>query len=169
MIKWIVWDLDDTLLDTTGLLLPIAKTPQYFERIRQKLPLIEGAAENLYYLAKKYHMALLTQGNTEVQKTKMKSMGIEQFFQELFFADLEKSENKGTYFAKLVSQENLNNGEFLSIGNRQSTDIREAKQAGGKTCLYLYGEHLHESLDKNNEPPDFKISHHRELIPTCNL
>ncbi len=156
-------------MDTSALLLPIAKTPQYFERIQQKLPLIDGAADNLQYLARIYSMALLTQGNTQVQKTKVESLGIKDFFKELFFADLEKSETKKLYFSRLVAQEKLATGEFLSIGNRLSTDIREAKQCGGKTCLFVYGENVSEKPSLPEDLPDFKINHHKELLTVCKL
>ena len=93
-IKAIVFDLDDTLLDTTTLLIPIARTPAFYERIRKPLPLMEGSRQNLDYLVKKYPLFLLTMGDLESQKAKIKSLGIENYFQDLFFVDPNQTETK---------------------------------------------------------------------------
>lgn len=168
-IKVIVFDLDDTLLDTTKLLIPIAKSNKFLEVINKPLPLIEGALENLQYLSKKYQLCLLTMGNPEIQKKKIKSLEIEQYFQQVLFADSEKKETKNKYFHKLVKDYSINDRQFLSVGNRRSVDIRQAKLAGGMTCLYKYGEHEGEEPMQDEDIADFEIQHHNQLIATCKL
>lgn len=168
-IKAIVFDLDDTLLDTTRLLIPIARTPAFYERIRQPLPLLEGAKENLDALFGKYDLYLLTQGHVESQKAKVKSCGIEKYFKDFYFTDPTNNESKYDYFLKLKNTLNLKDAEFLSIGNRRSTDIRGAKQVGGLTCLFRYGEHQNELPEVPEDNPDFEVSNHSELIRACRL
>ena len=56
-IQLIVFDLDDTLLDTWRLLIPIARTQAFEDRIKQELPLMPGALENLKALSGKYKLA----------------------------------------------------------------------------------------------------------------
>ena len=100
-IKLIVFDLDDTLLDTTTLLIPIAKTPAFEKRIREPLPLLPGALENLIRLEAKYQLVLLTQGRLDAQQAKIKSTGIESFFNVCYIADPKNSETKADYFLRI--------------------------------------------------------------------
>lgn len=168
-IKLIVFDLDDTLLDTTRLLIPIARTPAFEERIRQPLPLMPGARENLEYLKDRYILTLLTQGRIEAQMQKVKSLGIESYFKEQYFADPSLSHTKGQFFAQVIRDFGLHPLEALSIGNRRATDIREAKKVGARTCLFNYGEHVHETAELPEDNPDFEVRSHEELIKTCQL
>jgi FMN phosphatase YigB (HAD superfamily) len=158
----LVFDLDDTLLDTTNLLIPIWGTPDFKKRLESPLPLMEGAMENLLYLQKKYPLYLLTFGDIEIQKMKIQSMNIKKFFSKIFLANSETRESKATYFKQMTPP-------YLSIGNRRSTDIRFAKQNGGKACLLKYGEHKNESIEIQEDIPDFEIQKHSELISTCQL
>lgn len=168
-IKLIVFDLDDTLLDTTQLLIPIARTPAFEERIRQPLPLMPGALENLEYLKDRYILALLTQGRIDAQMQKVKSLGIGHYFKEQYFADPAQNHTKGLFFAKVIQHFNLHPEEALSIGNRRKTDIREAKRVGTQTCLFNYGEHIDEVAEVPEDVPDFEVQNHQELIDVCRL
>lgn len=168
-IRLIVFDLDDTLLDTTGLLIPIAKTPAFEHRIRQPLPLMDGAQENLDYLSQKYDLVILTQGRLDAQKQKIESLGIGRYFKKQYIADPSKNETKGDWFRHIQKEWDLQGDEILSIGNRRTTDIREAKKVGARTCLFKYGEHQTERIEVPEDEPDFEVSHHRELIQACRL
>lgn len=167
--KWIIFDLDDTLLNTTDLLIPIAGTPAFEERIRQPLPLMPGALENLTDLKKRYSLALLTQGRVEAQTQKVKSLRIETYFQQIYFADPLQQRPKSYYFHQMLRDHRVNPSEVLSIGNRRSTDIREAKKVGMKTCLFKYGEHMSEPIECPEDIPDMEVSSHKELIQKCQL
>ncbi len=168
-IKLIVFDLDDTLLDTTTLLIPIARTQAFEDRIRQPLPLMADALANLQYLKDRYILTLLTQGRIDAQMQKVKSLGIGSFFKEQFFADPTQAKPKGLFFQQIVSDFEVHPEQALSIGNRRSTDIREAKKIGYKTCLFKYGEHQNEGIDVPEDKPDFEVHSHKELITTCRL
>ena len=168
-IKLIVFDLDDTLLDTMRILIPIARTAAFEKRIREPLPLMPGALENLQYLQKKYQLALLTQGRVEAQKQKVQSIGIASFFPHQYFADPSQNQTKQQFFAQMLREFQLDPNQMLSIGNRRSTDIRDAKKLGAKTCLFNYGEHQSEQPECAEDIPDFEIHTHAELISTCHL
>lgn len=169
MIKVLVFDLDDTLLDTTGLLIPIAKTPAFHERIRKPLPLLEGAQKNLQTLKTKYRLALLTMGHVESQQAKVQSLGIAHFFERFYFADPQKKETKQDKFQEMLSDFKISGSEFMSIGNRRSTDIRDAKKVGGWTCLFKYGEHQDEQPSQPEDVPDFEVLSHQDLVRVCQL
>jgi putative hydrolase of the HAD superfamily len=168
-IKLIVFDLDDTLLDTTRLLIPIARTQAFEDRIVQPLPLMSGAKENLDYLRNKYDLVLLTQGRPDAQKKKVHSLGISDYFKKHYFADPSINETKAQYFQKIIDDSGLAPENIMSIGNRRYTDIREAKKLGMKTCLFHYGEHADEKISQNEDIPDFTVIHHKELIRECHL
>ncbi len=170
-IELIVFDLDDTLLDTSTLLIPIARTPAFEKRIREPLPLMPGAEKNLKYLFSRYDLVLLTQGRIEAQKEKIKSLGIEHFFAQVLIFDpnMDLAVSKKKYFEQIIEENGVNPSEVLSIGNRRTTDIREAKRVGAMTCLFKYGEHQNEGIDIPEDKPDFEIAHHSELILTCQL
>ena len=167
--KLIVFDLDDTLLDTTGILIPIAKSPAFEERIRKPLPLLPGALENLKTLSQKYELALLTIGRVDAQKLKVQSLGISSFFKSQFFADPDKDETKAKLFLKIRDQSHFLGPEILSIGNRRYSDIREAKKIGAQTCLFKYGEHQDEPIEMPEDRPDFEVDNHQDLIKLCHL
>ena len=167
--KLIIFDLDDTLLDTTGLLIPIARTPAFEARILQPLPLMPWAEENLEYLKKRYDLILLTQGRSEAQAQKVKSLGIGHFFKQQYIANPEEQKPKSYYFSEIVQSLQSPPDSVLSIGNRRSTDIRAAKKYGAKTCLFKYGKHQHEEVQCPEDIPDFEVFSHQELISTCQL
>lgn len=169
MIKALIWDLDDTLLDTTTLLLPIARTPAFEKRIREPLPLLDGVMPTLQSLSQRYVFFLLTYGRPEAQNQKLDSMGIRSFFRACYFADPAKQETKGQYFERIPPEWGMHPSEVMSIGNRRSTDIGEAKDKGLQTCLFLYGEHQDEPIRREQENPDFEVRHHKELIQICRL
>lgn len=163
----IVFDLDDTLLDTSRLLLPISNTPEFEKKISERLPLMDGAESNLEYLHKKYRLVLLTQGKKEIQFAKIKSLGISRYFFKVLFADLGLNEKKEDYF-KQINDWVLPGYGFLSIGNRISTDLIPAKKFQALTCHFKYGEHLEEKVQSELKC-DFVINNHKELILKCNL
>lgn len=169
MMRTIIYDLDDTLLDTTQLLIPIAGSQEYQKKIEGPLPLIAGASETLTYLKKKYTLLLITQGDVEIQKQKVKSLQIENFFTRIIYVDSKKGESKLNVFSDLNQQGVIHAQQFLSIGNRLSTDIYGAKINGGLTCWFKYGEHQNEKPTRPEEHPDYIVTSHQEIISICHL
>lgn len=169
-VKVIVFDLDDTLIDTSRDLIPIKDESHFREFIRERLTLFPFALDNLTQLKKKYDLYLVTFGDPELQKLKVSSLKIEKFFKGQFYPSAVKHETKKQYFQMIREQHSsLPTSAFLSIGNRRSTDIREAKELGFTTCLYDYGEHRHEAPLLAADHPDFLITDHQELVSVCRL
>lgn len=169
----IVFDLDDTLLDTTGILIPIAGTPAFEKRIQEPLPLMPGALENLEQLRHTHRLFLLTQGNVHFQRQKVRSLNIENYFEELLIFDPASGKHKSDFFQKVQRQTALAPELHLSVGNRLSTDLIPAKRRGWKTCLFRHGEHqdelaMSEWTGPANEP-DFTVLQHQDLIRICHL
>lgn len=160
-----IFDLDDTIIDTSQILIPIQKTPQFFERIQMPLPLIDGAHDLLSDLSKKHSLYLITQGNPEVQRQKIRSANIETFFTKIFIADTDQQETKDVIFGQIF--QDIQAVKTLAIGNRRKTDLRPAKINGAATCWYKYGEYLHEPENSEYEIPDFVVRSFSELRKIC--
>ena len=168
-VKHLIFDLDDTLLDTTGLLIPIKDTPEFFKKIESELPLMPGALQNLMQLKSKYHLHLLTQGRPHLQAIKLKSLAIEPFFETVTIIDPAQQQSKADYFKKFKESCGCQPDQVISIGNRKSTDLGPAKEVGFKTCWFAYGEHVSEPEMNFSEKPDFIIYNHFEMIKVCQL
>lgn len=223
-IRAIAFDLDDTLLDTTQIFVPLAtrrafeilsevplgydltafnskckelakslshpeifaqlitdKSPRSLDLIRQAtlafytpqvpstLPLIPGALENLQILKQTYRLFLVTSGIPEIQLQKVTACGIKEFFDHCFVVESLKGERKKTAFESIIRDTQIQPHQLLSCGNRLSLETRDAKLCGAMTCYFRYGEHVGEVPSQPEDVPDFTITHHRELITTCQL
>lgn len=223
--KSLVFDLDDTLLDTSGLLVPMASlkacqaminaglhcTLEECLKMRHKLaaeyshteifmqiahrfgthtqgnavhdalkefynpdipgilPLMMGAAENLSRLQGQYNLYLVTMGSFETQAEKIRALQIEKFFKKIYILNGFIGERKESAFADILKNETHEAKELLSIGNRLSSEIRDAKRVGSDTCYFAHGEHVGEKVQFPEDRPDFTIYHHKDLIATCGL
>jgi putative hydrolase of the HAD superfamily len=224
-IKCIAFDLDDTLLDTSQLLVPMAArracdamlnagvssdidtclqwraskaaelthTEIFSEFIRQKgsptpevalqgalkafynpdvparLPLMEGAEENLKMLSLKYVLYLVTSGEPAAQQKKIEALQIETFFRKIYLIDTFKQQQKREAFQDILLREKILPEQLISIGNRLSQEIRHAKLCGARTCYFCHGEHVGEKPEQREDYPDFTIFKHAEFARTCGL
>lgn len=225
MIKTLAFDLDDTLLDTSGLLIPkaaekaclammsvgtsctleeclklrkelsrIFSHPEIFgiitdtyegaERelalqsaisefyspeVPPRLPIMDGGEELLKNLFSRFPMYLVTMGQRDAQLQKISALGIEKFFKKIYILDSFRGERKEKAFADILARENISPAALLSIGNRLSAEIRDAKKLGCQTCYFAYGEHIGEQPELPEDHPDFTIHHLKELLDTCKL
>ena len=221
----IVFDLDDTLLDTSGLLVPMASLKacqamidaglqctleecmkmrhnlaaefshtEIFTQIanhygtNQKgkavhdaleafynpdipmfLPLMACATENLLHLKEQYNLYLVTMGSFQAQVDKIRALQIEKFFKKIYVLNGFIGEKKEVAFLDILKNEPHGAEELLSVGNRLSSEIRDAKRVGSDTCYFAHGEHIGEKAQYPEDHPDFTIYHHKDLIGTCGL
>lgn len=149
----------------------IDKATQSFYRpeLPDKLPLIEGAQENIHYLKEKYSLYLVTSGDLETQKNKVKALGIEPYFKKIIICNSLNEETKRAAFQTIIKENNIKPWQMLSIGNRLSSETREAKKCGALTCHFAFGEHSGEIPIEPEDRPDFTITQHSDLISTCRL
>jgi putative hydrolase of the HAD superfamily len=224
-IKCIAFDLDDTLVDTSQLLVPLAArhacqaminngvhgdidtclawraskaaelthqeifqsfidkygstTPNialqeamkafYNPDVPERLPLMDGAEENLRTLSQKYILFLVTSGEPAAQSRKIKAANIESYFKKIYLVNNFKKEEKKNAFLDILHTEKIQPEELLSVGNRLSQEIRQAKLCGAKTCYFCHGEHVGEQPTQREDYPDFTIYKHSELKKICGL
>lgn len=224
MIKAIAIDLDDTLLDTSGLLAPkatedaftyliknglqldLAQCEQrrieliksishrevfeilarqygnektlailpdviklfYDPTLPEKLPLMEGARENLDYLKSRYQLYLVTAGTEAAQLQKAVSLGITQDFKKIFVVNSLLKKRKKDSFLEIIQSEHIEPSELLCIGNSISSEITDALNIGATACYFEFGEDRGD-INKLPRQPHYRIKHHKELIPVCQL
>lgn len=223
--KSISFDLDDTLLDTSGLLVPMAArraceamlaaglrcdlqeclnlrqelashyshteiftqivnrygTNQkgkaihdaleefYNPQVPESLPLLPGSLENIEKLKGSYNLFLVTMGSYESQVKKIKALKIEHLFKKIYILNGFIGEKKDSAFRDILRSEGHHPHELLSVGNRLSSEIRDGKRVGADTCYFAYGEHIGEKPQYPEDHPDYTITNHKDLIPTCGL
>lgn len=225
MIQVIVFDLDDTLLDTSGLIVPpalqkihslwvsmghsldfnsflelrnvylkshsnsavfekiLAEFPTqnndiafaeaenffYEPEIPKQLPLIEGALPLLKQLSPKYHLALLTSGEEPTQRQKVESLNVKSFFKDIFITYQPTNYKKRPFFEQLIETHKIQPNQLLSVGNRKTSEIREAKLLGCQTCWFAFGEHIDELEQIPADKPDYTIYKLQDILTTCHL
>ncbi|MCK6598454.1 MAG: HAD family hydrolase [Bdellovibrionaceae bacterium] len=143
----------------------------YQPPIPMDLPLIPGAKENLDFLSTKYTLYLVTSGETETQKQKIKSLHLSQWIppsHHLIIDGLD-FKNKRQAFQHILQQSNIPPTALLAIGNRLSQEIRMAKEIGAMTCYFRFGEHASDIPTDQFEVPDYTITQQQELISVCRL
>jgi putative hydrolase of the HAD superfamily len=96
-------------------------------------------------------LALVTNGNVQIQSNKIRLLGVEKFFDIVVFArETPTSKEKPHPDAYLDALQKLGvkGEETICVGDNPYTDFWGAKQIGIRTVRFLYGEfrdvHLHE-------------------------
>ncbi|MCB0348887.1 MAG: HAD family hydrolase [Bdellovibrionales bacterium] len=142
----------------------------FFEReIEPTISLFSGAKNLLEDLEAKYHLFLVTAGDTNTQKQKVKHLGIEKFFRQIYYVDVRTGQTKKDAFTKALSEYYYKPKECLSVGNRIDHEIAEAKELGMHTCYIKHGQYVYLSPKRPEEIPDFTIDKIRDLMTTCRL
>ncbi|MGI4022893.1 MAG: HAD family hydrolase [Janthinobacterium lividum] len=84
---------------------------------------------------------LVTGGYTKLQKSKIKQLGIEKDFKEIFIPDPAKSNlSKTDVFKQIMDKYHYEPKDVLVIGDNPETEIDAAKELGIETFLYDYQE-----------------------------
>lgn len=89
---------------------------------------------------------LVTTGFTELQHSKIRSLGIERDFKEVHVIDpLSTTQTKKTVFAGIMQRHHYTPSEVLVVGDDPESEIKAATELGIDTVLY----------DKQNRYPGF--------------
>ncbi len=80
---------------------------------------------------------LVTTGFSKLQRSKVKQLGIENDFKEIFIIDPAISgKNKKDIFLEIIKKKNYKKEEILVIGDDPDSEISAAKSIGLETFLY---------------------------------
>ncbi len=111
---------------------------RYFVTFCSSKPhLMPEAIDALEYLKRKYRLHIITNGFKDVQPQKLKSSGIEKYFEIVVTSDGSKSRKPSPgifeYALKLVEGKKE---ECVMIGDNPKTDIHGARDFGFRTILF---------------------------------
>ena len=91
----------------------------------------------LNYLKEKYPMAIISNGFPEAQHPKMKSSGLDQYFDKVIISELVGwRKPQPEIYQHALSEMNASAATSVMIGDNPKTDIRGAEQAGLKAIFY---------------------------------
>ena len=134
---------------------------EIYERpsLPKKIRPIEGALKLLEELADEHTLALVTKGNPEIQREKMKKASIdENLFNYIFFCTCQ---NKKQFYQIISKKEKVAPKNSLVCGDRICFDLTPAKELGFKTVQIVKGRGVGNTGLKNDV--DYTISDLREL------
>ena len=128
------------------------------------LKLFEGAKHLLKTLKKqKIRLGLVTNGNVETQKNKVRLLGIEKYFDAVVYArDLGKEKPNPAVYRVTLETLRSKPEETICIGDNPYTDFLGAKKLGIRTVRYLNGEFKEVKLSREYEA-DLAVRNLEEL------
>jgi FMN phosphatase YigB (HAD superfamily) len=127
----LIFDLDDTLYDTSNRLDPVM--PNY-----ANMRLYPEALEILRDIPKE--KVLVTFGKEEVQKKKIETLKIEPYFKEIYIFEDRSRKLEG--FRQILEKYNVANPkEVIVIGDRIDTEIRYGNMLGVTTVHLNIGKY----------------------------
>jgi len=133
----------------------------YLEISPRKVNLFPHVMETLECLSPKYHLHLITNGFQEVQEIKIKTSGMDRFFEKLITSEeagVKKPDPKIFYFA--LEKTGALADESLMIGDDYTVDIAGARGAGMDQVFFDP-----ESVSKENDCT-YKIT---DLLELCGI
>lgn len=109
----------------------------YLQKTPYKPHLLPKAKEILEYLHPKYPLHIITNGFPEIQKIKMQSGGILNYFGEIVtIAEAGYKKPDVRIFTYLMTKLGTSSQDCIMIGDNPLTDIAGARQAGIDAVLY---------------------------------
>lgn len=122
---------------------------------------IPGAPELLETLAPQYDLYLASNGAAVVQRSRLKSAGIERYFKGIFISDEMPADKPSPAFfqACFAAIPGFDPAAALMVGDSLTSDIRGGKNAGIRTCWF---DPQHKS-PRPDITPDYTIHALRDL------
>ncbi|MFN3951915.1 MAG: YjjG family noncanonical pyrimidine nucleotidase [Thermaurantimonas sp.] len=131
---------------------------QYVERSPLKTALMPGAREVLDYLRAKYTLAIITNGFTHVQITKLKSTGLDRYFAAVVTSEMAKANKpEAKIFVTALNITRSRRSDAIMIGDHPEADIAGARNAGIDQIWYNHGNQT------SNVRPTYQITNLSEL------
>ncbi len=143
-----------------------AVSARFWDEAMKRLPLgqrlMPYAREVLEYLRPRYKLYILSNGFTELQARKMRSAGIDHFFDGVVLSeDIGVNKPNPAIFEHALRVADVSAAEALMIGDNFEVDIEGAQRVG---IDQVYYDVAHLSLDeKHYHPPTYTIGSLLEL------
>ena len=128
---------------------------RYMEHLSEGHYFLPGAEAALLSLSQKYQLYLASNGNTETQKSRIASAGIEKYFREIFISGVVgvNKPDKSFFDYCFARIPGFDSAKAMSVGDSLTSDILGGKNAGIATC-WVNPEHKPANPDII---PDYEI------------
>lgn len=143
---------------------PVIFHQNYVSHLRHSVHYYEGAVEALQLLAKKYSLALITNGLAEVQRPRLEKSGLVSLFKAVLISgEIGWAKPDKEFFSAVFSAINCVDPQHcLVIGDNLHADIQGGLQAGTHTCWFNYQKYLTRA---NHEPcPHYEVNNWAEVV-----
>ena len=150
MIKAIIFDLDDTLCDTSSYILG------------RELNLFPDAVKALDSL-KEHILILLTYGVTEMQENKIGKLGIGKYFNDIVFDDVEDNCGKEQKMREIMEKYGFRPEEVICVGDKIFSEIEAANKLGIMSVQCIRGRWKDAEPDNKYQKPDYRIHRLNEI------
>ncbi len=146
---------------------PITFSKTYLEYLGRDSQLLPGVVDTLTTLAPYYHMAIITNGISTVQRSRLAGSPIQSLFDHIFISEeIGFSKPSGGYFDFVFHKlGNPQKSEVLVIGDSLSSDISGGIQYGLDTCWF----NPQQLPNPQKTVPSFEIQNLSELIAICRV
>jgi putative hydrolase of the HAD superfamily len=133
------------------------------ELLSRPIELLEGVEEVLSALKEKYRLVVATKGDLLDQERKLKNSGIEHYFHHVEIM----SDKKEKDYLKLIRHLDIQNSEFLMIGNSLKSDVLPVLAIGGHAFhIPFHITWAHEQLEHHVEHENFRqVTQLKEILP----
>ncbi|MGC9522083.1 MAG: YjjG family noncanonical pyrimidine nucleotidase [Anaerolineae bacterium] len=134
---------------------PLQFSTRYLQNLGDCVDLIPGAAEVLRDLRGKVRLALITNGLSDVQRSRLSKSGLEGYFEAVVISEEEgvAKPDPGIFDIIFARMNHPDKREVLMIGDSLTSDIRGANAYGIDACWY----------NPNGLPRDVDVAIHYEI------
>lgn len=148
-MKLIIFDLDDTLFDSSSKRHILGDTfaVELFKNAKEVLSLTN------------FNKVLVTRGNPILQNKKIDGLGIREYFSEIHMC--ETDDGKRHLFKEII--ERLHPTMTIAIGNRIDAEIRYGKEFGATTIHFKHGKYANLVPQDVYEKSDYVVYDMQEL------
>lgn len=140
--------------------LALTMQDQFIDLCPRKKKIFPMAVEVIQQLSKHYQLHIITNGFEEIQLLKLKSAGVDGYFDQLITSELAGAQKPDTRIFNFALQKvHAEPSESLMIGDNLVADVMGAKKAGMEAIFF------NPNQTKHNVEIDYEIQHLSEIIP----
>jgi len=129
---------------------------------RFRLQLYPGVEETIRQLHRKYHLAIISDGQTAYAVPELNAVGLATYFDPIVVSgDFGYRKPDERLFVSVLSAMQMKPSEVLFVGNDMYRDVFGPQRLGMKAVFFRSNQGLQE---KNGVTPDYVIYHFPELL-----
>jgi putative hydrolase of the HAD superfamily len=142
--------------------LPLFLAETYRAAARYRLHLYHGVEDTIKHLRPKYHLAIVSDGQTAYAVPELHAVGLLDYFSPVIISgDFGYRKPDKRLFESALSAMKMSPSDVLFIGNDMYHDVHGAQKLGMKTVFFKSNQGLQE---KEGVEPDYIIYNFPELL-----